>query len=625
MTTFPVTTAPSEGWADPAEHLVAASALGMGKSFTFPGRQHEMTLTLPVLPGLVPSAIVGTIQLPPKIARGTLDVHSGARLLDRVPLPNDPKAPVRLSLAGAEVEDDTITVTLSTALVEEPGTCVIDWLGRPTTLSDPAIVYFGEEVQPTTVADFLPAVLQRLTIYVPSEPTETESAAALSLGTAVIARYNGQPVVVELRKIPAGGQADHAPAFLERQIAITESSTTGLSLATGAEPVLTIAGDKNSLPDQIRLLTSDLTKIALATKVRAQSLPAAPQIAPEAASLSELGQSQLSSTGFGAVRVDIGIDQARLGRAAKDVRVRLLGNYTPLPNTMNGQITVRVGSHQLDSWPVSGDGRIERWIDIPDEVLGRFTTLSVTLQQTGLAYGCGLEQPITLTIDPDSEVTSRIAKPPVPGGFQALPQGLLPQVDVGLRTPGFADTVRAATILNGLQRLTSVPMRPELVSFDTAVRSSKPAILITANGDVPASIRLPLAESEDVLTVSSHNAALAELKIDPAMPFGSLQTTWSNNRTVVVATSTNAPEHLDRALAWLDADLDRWTRLEGSVLFQAGDREPEFFDPAAAVTGSGGNTSTIPMARILTIVGGVVLGLGVLLAAFLLLGRRRRR
>lgn len=619
---FIATMAPAPVHAEPADLPLSLPALGMGKSLTFPGAQHKITLTVPVLPGLAPTALVGTIQLPPHVARWSLEVESEHRLIDRVDLPAGPPGPIRLSLAGATVVHNAMTVTLTSALIAEPGWCVTDWFGTPLTLLNPAINYFGEEVQPGTIADFLPPVLQRLTIYVPAEPSQVESAGALTLGTAVVARYGGQPVVVDLRPVPPGGPVpDHPPALLERQVVIAESDETGLRMESG--PVLRISGSRDTLPDQLRLLATDLTKVAIASAATAINLPPAPQLAADSTTLSALGQNQLSATSIGAVRVDIGLDQSRLGRASRDVRLRLLGNYTPLANTMNGQISVTVGDRQIDRWPTTADGSIDRWIDIPNEVLGRFTTVSVTLQQSGLTHGCGFEQPLTLTIDPGSEVTSAAAAPPIPPGFDSLPPALLPTVQVGMRTPGFADTVRAVTILTGLQRFTTVPMRPELVTFDDAARSKSPALLIAANGDVPASIDLPLHAVDGRLTLVDANGTETVVAVHPLPPMGSLQTTWSGGRTVVVATSTGAPEHLDRALDWLKSDPIRWTYLQGSVLYQSADREPQWFVPPPAVQGPSGPQSS-STARILTLAGFAALAVGVLAAAVLLFRRGSR-
>lgn len=622
---------PGTATAVPGDVPLALPALGMGKSLTFPGGQHQVSLVLPVLPGLAPTALLGTIQLPPHVARGTIEVTSGDRLVDRVELPLGAPAPIRISLAGAEVKNHAIALTLTSSLLPEPGWCVTDWWGRPLTLADASVVYTGEELQPTTVADFLPPILNKLTIYIPAKPTDAESNTALSLGTAVVARYGRQPVVVDVRPIGTDSRIpDHTPGFLERQVVIGESADAGLRLTElGPAPVLRITGDRRTLPDQTRLLVSDLSEIAISSGAVAVSLPKAPTMSPDSTTLSELGQTQLSATSLGAVRVDFGIDQSRIGRPSRDVRIRLLGNYTPLPDIMSGAITVEANGKYVDGWPLTSDGRIDRWISVPNDLLTRFTTIGVTLHQTGLTNGCGLERPVTLTIDPDTEITSKAANPPVPGGFDALPQALQPQVLVGMREPGFADTVRASTILTGLQRLAVVPLRPEVVAFDRAADSRTPAVLIAADGAVPSSIKLPLDPDSDELTVTSTDADpdSATIRIDPSVAMGSLQTTWSGGRTVVVATSTKAPSRLDRVLDWLNADLDRWQQLHGAAVFQAGDREPEFFDPNAALGKDGAQKPAQPitLARKLTIVGVAVAALAVLVGLVLALRRRGSR
>ncbi|MFC9995123.1 hypothetical protein [Nocardia sp. NPDC127526] len=630
VTLAPVAVLPAAVTAAPGDVPLSLPALGMGKSLTFPGGQHQVSLVLPILPGLAPTAILGTAQLPPHVARGTIEVSSGGRFVDRIDLPLGAPAPIRLSLAGAQVKQNAVSVTLTSSLVPEPGWCVTDWWGVPLTLADVSVIYSGEEIQPTTVADFLPPVLGKLTVYLPAQPSTVESSAALTLGTAVIARYGRQPVDVEIRQLGADGRApDHPPRFLERQVVIRESSDAGLRLENpGPEPVLRLSGDAKALPDQTRLLVSDLSKIAVSSGAAAVSLPQAPIVSPDSVTLSELGQTQLSATSIGGVRVEFGVDQSRIGHPVRDVRIRLLGNYTPLPESiMSGAIVVEANGTYIDGWPVDASGTIDRWVSIPDKLLTRFTTVGVTLRQTGVTEGCGLERPVTLTLHPDTEVASRPAAPAIPGGFEALPQALQPQVQVGLHDPGFADTVRAATILTGLQRLSVMPLRPEIVDFGKAVRSSVPAVLVSANGEGLESITLPLDPNNDELTLTANGIQgdSATVRLDPTVPMGSVQTTWSGGRTVVVATSTASSGHLDRALGWLQADLERWQELHGDALFQAGDREPEFFDPDAALGADSGPQPppSISLARTLTIAGAVVALLAVLAGAMLLMRRRK--
>ena len=49
---------------------------------------------------------------------------------------------------------------------------------------------------------------------------------------------------------------------------------------------------------------------------------------------------------------------------------------------------------------------------------------------------------------------------------------------------------------------------------------------------------------------------------------------WRAKRTVLIATSNNAPEQVDGLLGWLDSDVQRWSALTGDVLITAPGRDP---------------------------------------------------
>lgn len=388
------------------------------------------------------------------------------------------------------------------------------------------------------------------------------------------------------------------------------------------------SGNADTLPEQMRLLTSDLAKVAISSAAAADVLPPAPVLAAHDMTLDALGQTQLSSTGLGTVQVNFGLDQTRFGRAVTDLRLHLRGNYTPVPaSTMNGQITITSGTQPVDNWPVEPSGRIDRWVTIPNGALARYIPLTVTFERTGQLFGCGLQPPVTLTIDGDTEVTSAESVPPRPGGFAAVPQVLMPRVQVGLSPAGFENTARAAILLTGLQRLTAMPLEPMVVPFDQAVQSSLPAVLIAPDGDVPESIVLPMREIDHELTLTgSEPNSHAKLTLEPAMAFGSLQAAWSGGRMVVVATSTDAHEHLDRMLDWLNADSTHWYRISGSVLFQVGDRDPVSFDPTSSAPAAEAVTpAPDPLARVLTYIGVGVLAVGIVLGGLILVHRSRRR
>ncbi|MFZ2173308.1 MAG: hypothetical protein WAW17_04600 [Rhodococcus sp. (in: high G+C Gram-positive bacteria)] len=611
--------------------VLGSRILGFGETVPFRGNQDEVTITLPVSPGLTPTSIDGVLDLPGNVGRAWIDVSSGGRTLTRIDLPGAPaaNAPVSIPLTGTEVIEQSVAVTLRITLVPLDNICQQDWRGRSANLRDVRVVYRGAPTNPSAIADFLPPILEQVHLYIPGDPTATESAAAVDLGGAVVAYYGARPVRVDVRRLPDG---DLTPAVstgpFERSILIRESAIAAVALTPipGGPPALQITGDERTLFNQTRLITSTVADIAVDSRATSGSMDRPPILGPTSTTLQDLGESafSLGATTHGRVEVAAGLDQTRLGRTSENIRVHLQGSYTPLPAAQNGLITVAAGDRQLDSWAAEPSGQIDRWIDIPNDALQRVTTLTVALTTTGATNQCGLEQPLTLTIDPRSEVLSDPAGSPQPGGFQALPQALLPSVDVAGTVGGFDDTARAVAVVTGLQSLTSVTLDPRWVSIDEALTSAVPVILVAADGNLPDSVELPLERTEDVtleLTDPSTDGSTT-VTFGAPIDFASLQTTFDGTRQLVVAGSTGVPGELDRTLRWLQEDPDRWAGLNGDILFTSAGRDPIELSLPATMPGDESSTLSEILRWVLTIAG-VLLVLGLVIAVIVVLRRRR--
>ena len=322
-------------------------------------------------------------------------------------------------------------------------------------------------------------------------------------------------------------------------------------------------------------------------------------------------------------QVFVGLDQTRLGKPVRSMRVHLKGSYTPLPSTVGGQVVTSIDGQTVDRWAVDSSGAIDRWITIPDSALHRYINLRVAVDIAGPTGRCGEFQPVTLRIDDDTTIDSSVADPPAPAGFQSLPQALMPKVQVGLGREAFTDTVRAAAILEGLQRLSARPLDTEVVPLADAIDSSTPAVLIAANGWDNDKLVPPIRTSTDgELDVESIDGGEpAKLTLETAPRFGSLQTVRDGNRTVVIATSDDAPGLLDAMLSWLDADPSRWASLDGTAVLAPPGRDPVMVNAEAAPTDSAQVQSTSRAALWITV--GVVVFVIVGSAAFLLRYRRR--
>jgi len=569
----------------PGGPVISLGDMGTIAPLAFYGDQGTAALTIPVPPGLAPTALNATVELPINVRSGTLTVTQDDRTISRVPLSAVDQAPISIPLTGAEIVDNSMAVTLRTYLIPLEGYCLDPT--NPLRLTNGAVAFAGGEAPPTIVSDFLPPVLRKLTIAIPAAPSRSESDAAVRLSAAIVARYGRESTTVTVASL-ATPLPPSAP--FERQIVIQQGQETGLTLLPGDGPIprLRISGLESELTNQARLLSADVSRLAMSSKAVVGPLKDAPQLPGNVTTLRSLGQPVVSSVAL-APQVSIGLDQTRMGRSAHDVRVHLIGSYTPIPNSISARLVAVVGGETIDHWPSDNAGVIDRWVSVPDRLLKRYTTLGVSLDIAGNTGRCGEFQPLTLTIDGDSVVSSQPAVPPVPGGFQSLPQALMPQVQIGIGADAFADTVRATAIVVGLQRMSALPLDTVVTDVQSAIDSRGPAILIAADGWNHSEIALPLSAAQGAMTIDAVDAnAVGEgtettLTLDPAMRYGSLQAFFDGQRSLLVATSNAAPAQLDELLRWLAADARRWPRLDGIALVSAPGQAPVTVRPQAGV------------------------------------------
>jgi hypothetical protein len=587
--------APGDGGVGPIADAttLGLQAVGSNSTLSFYGAQGVESLVLPVPPGLLPAQLTAVVEIPVNLRAGMLTVSQDDRTISRVPLPVGDRVPVVIPLAGVNVVDNSATLVLRSYLVPLDGYCLDPT--NPLRLTDATIGYDGAELPPATVAEFLPPILRKLTIVIPENPLIIESDAAVRLATAVVARYGKQNPEVAVEPLAEGQTEPPGPAAsMERQIVIREGPETAVQLrGAGGVPSLLISGPPDQLINQTRLLGSDVSRLAVSSKAVVGPLKSTPQLAADMTTIRQLGQPGVNATAL-SPQVSIGLDQTRLGRPVRNVRVHLRGNYTPLPTSIGGSVVAAINGETIDQWPTDSVGAIDRWVDIPDRLLQRYTNLGVAINIAGNTGRCGEFQPITLTIDGESPVQSTRADPPVTGGFQSVPQALMPRVEVGIGDDAFADTQRAVSLLVGLQRLSALPIDTEVVPFQQALDSPNPAILIAADGWSDQRITLPVSAHESgELTVFGLDGTTDQttLTLDPAQRLGSLQTVVDGHRTLLVATSNGAPEQLDALLAWLNADPIRWSRLAGNAVIAPPGRDPVTLgtDNYAEPSGSEGN------------------------------------
>lgn len=596
--------------------------IGSSPTITFPGQQGEVSLSIPVPDNLNPDELRGTVSLPSFVTGGTVDVVQGSRLISRTPIPTAPNAQIVLPLAGVTVSADAADITLRAYLTVQ-GICQFE-PDNAFTLSGAVVSFTGRESIPQTVAQFLPPILRQLTLVIPDDVKQAEGAAAVDLAAAVVAHYGTASVPVTTVARPRSDLTPPtAPGPLERQIVIDSSAPAGLSLRSGPQgsAYLVVGGPADQLVAQARMLTSNLASIAASSSAVGGPLFDAPQLAPDVQTLADLGigdQQVVSNTW---PSISVGIDQTRLGRPSKNIRIQLIGSYAPAGGD-NAVISVRIGRRVIATLPTDSSGTFNSWVDLPDNAVTRFTQLTVTLERGGVNEGCGNGSRSSLSLSSAGEITSDVADPPQPAGLGSVPESLMPWAKLAWTKGDVGDVSRGVEIAAGLQRLSVVPLGLDVVSMADAASSQQPAVLISADGRGLPDLTLPVGSSGGTVTVHAASGSSAQITLTPALRYGSLQATQSGDRTVLVATSTGDGSDLDDLLRWLDDD-NRWTSISGDALIKVRDQDPVYVDAAASTPRPSASSGLGTGATIGIIVGVLVVAVVVAGAVILVLRRRR--
>ena len=156
--------------------------LGSSPTIAFPGQQGEVSLSLAVPPDLAPTELRGVTQYPAFVTGGNIDVLQEGRLISRTPINPAVNSPISLSLRGVRVERNAADIVLRTYL-RTAGSCLFD-PDSGLRIQNATVTYGGREAAPNSVAEFLPPVLRKLTIFVPDDVRPAEGGRMIFAVTA---------------------------------------------------------------------------------------------------------------------------------------------------------------------------------------------------------------------------------------------------------------------------------------------------------------------------------------------------------------------------------------------------------------------------------------------------------
>jgi hypothetical protein len=606
--------------------LLPFSALGLPSSLVWTTSGSSQNLSIPVARGVVAEHLIGTLTVPVDLGAGTLLAESGNLVLASMPLPltsaTERTLNISVPLNSAPVVQGHVNLQL---VLSQAGSRIRCSILQPLVFSDGAIQYEGTGVAPTTIASFFPVILSRVDIEVPEHATPAEQQAALNLTVALTESYAPEPIVVKVEGLVAGeGTPWEVPGGeFTRVVYITQDNREGifLSHSTAGIPFLTLSGSSTTLAKQATLFAGELSQLAVSQYARVDRPQLTPTLGATTVSFGQLGLGG-SVTGAGDQQISLGVDASRFGGPLQALKVDLIGEYTPIATGEKGSLTVDVSGVILDSQLLRSSGRANLSFSVPAYLLTRVTTLNLDIGYWPTGGDCqNGGRVITFDVDPSSTLSGTVTHGGV-GGFTDLPAAFLPTFEVALDSPTVARLQTAVSIVQGLQLLSPIELRPEVTPLKAAEVSADPVLIVASASRVRRAFDPPLSQlTHQVISVADHPPVV----IDPGTSTAALQcfADTAHHRTVLLATTNDGGAALSTLLGWLGNTSQQWESLTGDVLVTA----PEG-TPINLAVRAGGNVGPVPVSPKSWVewaaVGVLVVGVCAVAAMVILVARRRR-
>jgi hypothetical protein len=546
--------------------------LGLPQSYTFDSGGTTVSIQLPVPDQLHPASLWGKLVIPPDFGTGTIAISAGTQYIGSVNLPpnsdQQQTAPFIADISNAPTVGSyaTFTMTLEQANgggAQQSDTCRTT---LPLQLIDPSVVYSGSFTPPSSVATFFPPILHQLVIYVPSAPTPAEESAALTIAAGAASAYQLVPVAVTVKSWDGSSLPSLPWGSLVRGIAIREGGTAGVQMTSepNGNALLSVTGSATTLPEQGTLLSSTMAKLVQTTRATVLKPLLAPTVQLNPITFNQLGLTG-SSTFSGQQQLSFAIDETRLGGVATSMAVVLKAAYSPVETGAKATAQVSAGGVTLATQQLDGSGTLNLPFTIPGPVIRRTTLVLLTVSYFPAGFSChSAGRTMSFNVDPRSSIQVTNT-PGGTGGFPGTPQSLIPTFQVAFDTSGADRLASAVQTVCGLQRLSSVLLRPTVVSLAAAEHSQLPLLLVSADDHVPANMGAPLQyRGGSVYRVDnpSQGAFAMSSRLASIQVFNQAD----RSRTVVLASTSENWSLMDRLFASLGNTSQGWSNLSGDVV-----------------------------------------------------------
>lgn len=563
-TTAPADTATPVDTAAPAPDAVVLSwrQLGQSDKMEINSRAPAVAET-PAPQGMMPRAVSGEVSVNARVA-GLIHVLDGSdAVIASIPLPGDAGTiPFSVDITAAVVSSGRLKLSF-VVVIDGPQTPAdgCTWSSvPPVKLRKLATTYTGIPSNPRTVADFLPAYLDQISIVLGPNPTRDQQQAALALIAKLTNRYRPMPVRMNIDT-----SSDSAPLVdnrFRRTIAIRDDvGPPGLTVENpgdpGAKLVITASGPQ--LSRQVELLSDNRAQLAQTPTADVTAVSNDVPASSDMLTFEQLGVSaEAAILGKKTIYAGFNAGTFAVGPIERS-RVHLIAKYTSITEG-DATVLVRSGPDVLASVPLDSSGVLDLDLEVPQSELN--SQVGLALEVSYVPQGSGpVCNSMTFVVDRNSTVTVTPGARNR-GGFRALPTAFMPDFQVAVARPDQLSLAAQAISLLGQQ--SPVTLRPRLVSLAEAGGSSVGLLAVTY-GDELSKIGMspPLMPGA---SASVRVSGMPTTDIDINGPLGTVQAFAHNDRTVLAVTDSGDGLLAQKSLDFIRENESGWAGLRGDVV-----------------------------------------------------------
>jgi hypothetical protein len=555
------------------------------------------TVTVPLPAGMTATRLKGMIGTPENITAGFLEIDDAdGKFLASVDLSaaasTQAATPFDVDISAARVQASSVDLSF-VIRVRNTGDQACAPIQR-LTISDLSTVFTGTHLPVTTIANFFPPVLGKVTIYAANDANSAEQQAVLTLVSTMARIYAPSPLPIAVVNQQRG--ALPPPALGLDRAVVVETGPPGLSVENPGAPdvYLRVSGDGDQLSAQVSLLVTQLQSLAQVATARVDQ---AGSDAVQRGDTLTFGEMKVTGQAnfFRTSTFEIGSDRASLGPRLDGIQVHLLADYTPVLPGEAATVMIRSNKVVVYRGTLDGTGRLDATFNLDSHILDqRYISLQFTLTDTPAQDCSPLVAPMTFQTDPRSTFTMHRGGAPL-GGFTAFPSEFSPKFVVALDGSDPGQLGYAADIVALVSRLTKTALTPEVVGLQAAVDSTSGALIVANSKAIKQTALNPPIGGEGPTV----NFGLpSELHVNMDDGLGSIQAFADpqRNRSVVLVTTTGDWKLVDPLFSYVE-DSNNWGGLTGDVIAAGAEGTPtnvairaagdsDIFEPTES-TGSG--------------------------------------